>query len=333
MAGLAPPPAEPDLAEVDVAEGVPPPAELDVAGLDPPPAEPDLAEVDEAEVVPPPAEPEAAGLDPPPAEPDLAEVDVVEVDPPPAEPDVAEVDAPLADPPPVELGEPAALDPSLVTAPVVAEPESVVADPLPAVVDPPVAAEPDLREEEPLEWAGTDPDSGAAVADLALAVFDRPVAGLVAGAAGAISAVSSGFTVAAVPTLPPGRAEVTMGAPPAGPGAPLPAAGASVAGRASTAAGADSVGCPVVCSASPVGRFEPATDGATSWDTGLLNTSRSTDRIGPATPALARWWRSVSGRRRVSQFYPSGRSRPERRKPAKRSKGRVPRGERGGPVR
>ncbi|WP_179266586.1 hypothetical protein [Asanoa hainanensis] len=97
----------------------------------------------------------------------------------------------------------------------------------------------------------------------------------------------SGLTLIAEPTLPPGRAAVTIGAA----DVPLPGAGASaaeVSGRASVPAGVDFARPVGFSAASPVGRFEPATDGATSWDTGLLNTSRSTDRIGPATPALAR---------------------------------------------
>ncbi|HEV7706936.1 MAG TPA: hypothetical protein VGP16_01955 [Asanoa sp.] len=187
-----------------------------------------------------------------------------------------------------------------------------------------VAADPLVVEPDPFEVAGAEPvpsDSGAAVAgfapaelaaavaDSALDDLDLGVVDFAFGVAGDASPVSvagplvlSGLTVAAAPTLPPGRAEVTMGAP-AVPRVPLPA-GVSVSGRASTPAGADSVGCPVVCSASPVGRTVPATGGATSWDTGLLNTSRSTDRIGPATPALARWWRSVPGRGRVRSILP-----------------------------
>ncbi|HTF10552.1 MAG TPA: hypothetical protein VK659_20510, partial [Asanoa sp.] len=170
----------------------------------------------------------------------------------------------------------------------VAGPELVAADPLPAEPEPVVAG---LDPPDPLDVAGAEPgpsDSGTvvagltlapAVADLALAdlvVVDVPLGAdpLAAGNASPVSAAGplmlSGLTVAAVPTLPPGRAEVTIGAPAAS-RAPLPAV-ASVSGRASTPAGADSVGFPVVCSASPVGRTEPATGGATSWDTGLLNT-------------------------------------------------------------
>ena len=150
-------------------------------------------------------------------------------------------------------------------------------------------------------------DSG----DTGWAVLPASSDALSAGAA-ASPPFGEGVTVAAAPTLPPGRAAVTIGAA----DAPLPvvvsAAGAVVSsGRASASAGDDVVNLPVVCSASPVGRVEPVTDGATSWDTGLLNTSRSTDRIGPATPALARWRRSVPVRTGCPQLYPYGRSRPE----------------------
>ncbi|GIF52925.1 hypothetical protein Afe04nite_74640 [Asanoa ferruginea] len=242
--------------------------------------------------------------DPPPAEPEsLAGPEVVAADRLLAEPEV------VADPPP-------------------GEPEVVAADPLPAESElvgagadapPPerVFVAPPEGELDPSEAVGAEPDppeAGAAApavagADLALEDLDLVVDFALGadpdGPGSALSAAPlapSGVTVAAAPTLPPGRADVTIGAP-AGPWAPLPVA-VSVSGRVSTPAGADSVGCPVVCSASPVGRFEPATGGATSWDTGLLNTSRSTDRIGPATPALARWWRSVPGRGRVRSILP-----------------------------